>query len=59
MMMVLVGHGQNAAMCQVAVGALKLNGSVVYMMAVGEQVAHLVENGVAGRRWNVGNGDMR
>ena len=58
-MRMLMRYGHDAAMRQIAVGALKLNGGVVDVMARGQHLAHFIEDGVAGRRRYVGNRDVR
>ena len=58
-MVMLMRHGQNASVREIAIGALKLNRGVVDVMAVGQHAPQLVEDGVAGRGRNVCDGDVR
>src|SRR6266496_3360178 len=55
----LMRDGQDTAVGQIADSALKLDRGVLDVVAAGEHAAQLVQDGVAGRWRNVGDGDVR
>ena len=57
-MVVLVGHGHDAAVREIAVSAFKLKGCVMDVMACCQHLAHFAENRVAFRGRNVLDGDV-